>query len=316
MAAVAPGDPAVRASLGTAHSRLGFTFRTMGRPGEALMAYERARAIQEPLARDNPANTRYQEVLSWSFSNLGVIQLELGHTPEAILLHRRAISIHEAIVGHAPAPGNPRYRSDLAWCWRYLSLALAAAGELDAGQRQAERAAALHEELLRSVPDDVEFRWRWARCLDEIGRLRTLSGRPNEAAEPLEQAATAYEKLVRENPVLYAVDRARNRLYLASQRALSGRPEEAASFILRASSILEQSSPLRPELVLYDIACASSLWSVAGQDGTIAPSERETRAGRAIAALQTAVTNGHRDPEQMRRDPVLDPLRGRPTSRN
>jgi serine/threonine-protein kinase len=309
MAAAAPGDPAVRASLGTAHSRLGFTFRKMGRPGEALMAYERARAIQEPLAREHPANTRYQEVLSWSFSNLGVIQLELRHTAEAILLHRRAIGIHEGIVDRAP--GNPRYRSDLAWCWRYLSLGLAAAGDLDAALRQAEQAATLHAELLRTDRHDVEFRWRRARCLDEIGRIRTLSGRPAEAAEPLEQAATAYEELARENPVLYAVDRARNRLYLASQRALSGRPEEATGFLRRAREMLDQSSPVRPELVLYDIACASSLWSVAGQDGAIAPSEREARGERAIAALRRAVADGYRDPEQMRRDPVLDPLRPR-----
>jgi tetratricopeptide (TPR) repeat protein len=281
----------------------------MGRPGEALMAYERARAIQEPLARDNPANTHYQEVLSWSFSNLGVIQLELGSTAEAIRLHRRAIAIHEAIVGRAP--GNSRYRSDLAWCWRYLSLALAASGDLDAALQQAEQAATLHEELLRTERDDVEFRWRRARCLDEIGRLRILSKRPDEAAEPLDQAATAYEELARENPVLYAVDRARNRLYLASQRALSGRPEEAAGFIRRAGDILDQSSPVRPDLVLYDIACAYSLWSVAGQDGAITPSEREARAGRAIAALRRAVADGYRDPEQMRRDPVLDPLRPR-----
>ena len=127
----------------------------------------------------------------------------------------------------------------------------------------------------------------------------------------MEQAATAYEKLARENPVPYTVDRARNRLYLASQRALSGRPEEATGFILRASSILEQSSPLRPELDLHDIACGYSLWSVAGQDGAGAPSEREARAGRAIAALRKAVADGYRNAEQMRRDPVLDPRRPR-----
>jgi tetratricopeptide (TPR) repeat protein len=287
----------------------------MGRPSEALIAYERARAIQEPLARDNPADTRYQEVLSWTFSNLGVIQLELGHTPEAILLHRQAIAIHETIVGRAPAHGNPRYRSDLAWCWRYLSLALAADGDRNAALRQAEQAAAVHEELLRSVPDDVEFRWRWARCLDQIGRLRTLSGRPDDAAEPLEQAAAAYEKLARENPVLYAVDRARNRLYVASQHALSGRPEDPSSFVMQASAILEQSSPVRPDLVLYDMACADCLWSAAGQDGAIAAAEREARAERAIAMLRSAVMNGHLDPEKLRRDPVLDPLRQRPAFR-
>src|SRR5262249_62418082 len=78
-----------------------------------------------------------------------------------------------------------------------------------------------------------------------------------------------------------------------------------------AEAILGRSSQVRPELMLYDIACAPCLWSVAGQDGAIEASEREARAERAIAALRRAVAAGYRDPEQIRRDPVLDPLRPR-----
>jgi serine/threonine-protein kinase len=314
MAAAAPADPAVRAALGTSHSRIGFTFRTMGRPGEALLAYEQARDIQEPLARENPANLHYQEVLSWTFSNLGVIQLELGNRAEAIGLHRRAIGIHEEVVGRDPS--NTRRRSDLGWCWRYLCLAIAASGDLEAALGLAGQATALQEELVRADRGDVEFRWRLARCLDEIGRIRSLSGRAAAAAEPLERAAGLYEDLARDNPVLYAVDLARNRLYLASQRALSDRPEEAADCVRRAEEILNGFSQIRPEMILFDIACGDSLWSVAGQDGAITPSEREPRARRAVAALRQAVAAGHRNPSQIRRDPVLDPLRARPDFRD
>jgi tetratricopeptide (TPR) repeat protein/tRNA A-37 threonylcarbamoyl transferase component Bud32 len=309
MAAAAPADRGVQSSLARAHAQIGFSFRTMGRPVEALQSYEQARQIQEPLARDDPANARYQEVLSWTFSNLGVIHLELDHPVDAIRLHRRAIAIHEVLI--SCDPGNTEYRSDLGWCWRYLSLALAAAGDLSAALRLAERATALLEEVVRAERSDVEFRWRLARCLDEIGRIRSQSGRPAEAAEPLERAAEFYEDLARDNPVLYGVDLARNRMYRASQRALSGEPEEALACIRRAEDVLNRSSQVRPGRLLYDMACAHSLWSVAGQDGAIAPAEREARAQRAIAALRRAVVAGHRDLGQIRHDPVLDPLRPR-----
>ncbi len=314
MASAAPGDPEVRASLGRAHTRIGFTLRTMGRPAEALASYERARAIQEALARDDPADDRRREHLSWTYSNLGVIHVELGRPVDAIDFQRRAAAIHEALVARDPALA--RYRSDLAWCWRYLALALASSGDLVGALGLAERASALHEALVLSDRDHVEARWRLARCLDEVGRLRSALGRPDEASGPLGRAAEIYEALAREYPVLYGVDVVRNRLFLASQRNLSGRTEEALAFLRGAEEVMCRSGQTRPEMVLFDIACAHSLWSVAGQDGAIAPDEREARARRAMAALRRAVTAGHRDPGQVRRDPILDPLRPRPDFRD
>jgi serine/threonine protein kinase len=309
LAAADPTDRNAQASLGRAHAWVGFAFRTMGRPADALRSYEQARGIQEPLARDDSANPRRQEVLSWTLSQLGVIHLELGRTAESISLCRRAVAIHEGLVGRDP--GNAVRRSDFAWCWRYLCLALASSGDVDEALRLAGQAAAVHEELVRANPGDVEFRWRLARCLDAIGRIRTLSGRPAEATVPLERAAGLYEALANDYPVQYAVDVARNRLYLASQRALSDRPEEAWVCLRGAEEVLSQSPNVRPGLVFYDMACGDSLWSVAGQDGAIAPSEREARARRSVAALRRAVLHGHRDLGRIRRDPVLDPLRPR-----
>jgi tetratricopeptide (TPR) repeat protein len=309
MAAAMPADPGVRTNLGRAHARTGWAFRNMGRPAEALRSYERARAIQEPLARENPATSRYQEYLSWTYSNLGVIHLELGHPAVAIRSHHRAMAIHEPLVNRDP--GNAEYRNDLGWCWRYLCLALAASGDLGAALQFAERATALYEGLVPAHPGNVELRWRLARCLDEVGRIRTRIGRRAEAAEPLHRAAEIHEALALENPARFNVDLIRNRLYLASQRELSGRHEEALAYIRAVEQVLDQSLQALPRMVLYDIACAHGLWSVAGQDGAIASAEREPRARRAIAALRRAVTEGHGDLDQIRRDPVMDPLRPR-----
>jgi serine/threonine-protein kinase len=309
MAAATPDDPETQFALARCHTRIGFTLRTMGRTAEALQSYGQARAIQEPLARDHPGVARYREVLSWTLSNLGVSEQDLGRTAEAIHLHRQALEIHEGLV--RGQPGNSQYRNDLGWCWRNLAQALASAGDLGAALRSGEQAVALHEELVRDDRRNVEFRWRLARSLDVMGRIGSLLGRAADAAEALERAAAIHEALTRDNPSFYGVDVVRNRLYAAGQRLAAGRPEEARACLARAQDELKRSHQVRAEMLLQDLACSHVLWSGAGREGAIGSAEREARTRRAIAVLRHAVMAGHADLMQVRRDPVLDPLRRR-----
>jgi serine/threonine-protein kinase len=307
IAAAAPADAEARSALARCHTRIGFTFRTMARPAEALRAYEQAREIQDSLVRDHPETARYREFLSWTLSQLGVIELEFGRPAEAIGLHRQAIAIHEALVGRDPDVAV--YRNDLGYCWRCLSQALAASGDREAALRMAAQAVALYDELVRADRGCVEYRWRLARCLDEVGRICTLSGRPAEAAQPLERALELHEALARDDPVFYDVDVIRNRLYAAYQRLRSGRPEDAAACMRKVEDVLSRTPQVRPALLLQDLACSHILWSAAGREGAIGSAEREARIQRAIAVLRRVVVTGHVDLEQVRLDPVLDPLR-------
>ncbi len=305
----APADPNVRASLGKAHFRIGFSLRTMGRPAAALSSFEHALAIQHPLARDNPKIARYQEHMSWTLSNIGVMHVELGRPADAIDPHRQAIAIHEDLVSRFP--GENQYRNDLGWCWRYLSLALAAAGDRNSALRLAEQAAALYEELVSAGQGDPEIRWRLGRCLDEVGRMRTESRQPVDATKPQERAVELYEDLASDNPAFYGVDLARNRLYAALQRRKTCRPNEAMECIRKVNDVLSRSFQVPPEIVLHDLACSYILWSAAGREGAIEPAEREARTQRAIAALRQVILSGRGDLAQVHSDPVLDPLRAR-----
>jgi tetratricopeptide (TPR) repeat protein len=307
--AARPGDPGNRDLLGRAQAQVGFTLRSMGRPSEALRAYEKARKIQEPLAREHAEDTRFQEVLSWTLSNLGVIEVELGHPARAVGLHRQAVAAHEALVRHDP--GSAQLRSELAWCWRYQCLAAASAGDLSEASRLMGRATALLEEIERAGTGNIESRWRLARCLDDTGKILGMSGRPGEAASSLSRATTLYEGLTLADPVQFSIDLARNQIYLASILTLSGRGGEAGPYLQRADDVLRRSSGAGTEAAFFDIACAYCLWSVAGQDGAIDPSEREARAGRAVDALRRAAAVGHYDAWRLGRDPAVDPLRRR-----
>jgi hypothetical protein len=64
-------------------------------------------------------------------------------------------------------------------------------------------------------------------------------------------------------------------------------------------------------MLLHDLACSHILWSAAGREGAIGPVEREARTQRAIAALRRTLLAGAGDLDQVRGDPVLDPLRPR-----
>jgi tetratricopeptide (TPR) repeat protein/tRNA A-37 threonylcarbamoyl transferase component Bud32 len=307
VAVASPADPGVRASLGKAHFRIGFSLRTMGRPAAALSSFERALGIQELLARDNPNDARYQEYQSWTLSNIGMMHVELGRPADAIDPQRHAITIHEGLVRRFP--DETRYRNDLGWAWRYLSLALAAVGDLNAALLLFERAAALYEELVKVDRSDPEIRWRLSRCLDEVSRIRAESGRPIDAAESLERAVEFYKELARDNPVLYGVDLARNRLYAALQRTMMGRPEEAEACIRDVKDVLNRSSQAPLEIVLHDLACSYILWSVAGREGAFGTAEREARTQRALTTLRRVISAGQGDPLRVRINPVLAPLR-------
>lgn len=56
----------------------------------------------------------------------------------------------------------------------------------------------------------------------------------------------------------------------------------------------------------------ATLSALAGREGSGVPADEATpQADRAMAALQRAVAMGYRDSAEFRREPALDPLRGR-----
>jgi serine/threonine protein kinase len=308
MMSQAPGDAEVRAELAHCHAQIGFTLRTTHRPAEALRAYEEARQIQEDLVRDQPANAHYHELLSWTYSNIGAIELDLDRPEAAIRLHRRAIELHERLV--AGDPRNLRYQSDLAWCWHYLSDALAALHQTAPALELAEQAVSLHQRILDSQPNDIEFRWRLARCLDEAARLHFLFDQPADTMRSLERAHMIHKDLARARASLYGGDLIRNRLYAACQHANSGREGEATEALLQAEQLISQSSVVRPSS-LFELACTYSFMSRESIGDALSLSDRESYRNRAVLELRQAVAAGYNNLARLRRDPALDPLRGR-----
>jgi serine/threonine-protein kinase len=311
MASAAPADRELRAKRSQCLEWIGGILNLTGRPAEALRSFEQAQEILEPLAHDDPTNLRRQDELSWLLANIAVSQARLGRRDEALRLHERVKGIREAMIERDP--GNLRYRGDLAWCWREIGLSREAAGDRAAALRPAERAVAILRDVVRADPGPVDHRRRLGACLSIVGRLHLRSGRPAQAAEPLEQASEYFEALARDDPSQFRDDLAQCLLYVASQRMGTDRPGEALTNIRRAEGLLEHPPPVSP-WILYNLACAYSLWSAAASGGAApapADAEREACAARGMAALRRAVAAGFDNVTHMGRDPDLDPLRSR-----
>ena len=239
-----------------------------------------------------------------------MIHLELGRPGDAIRFHRRAIAIHEDLV--ARDPGNAHHRSDLAWAWRYLGLAMAASGDLDDGPSGWSSGPwSLYEQLVAEDLADPETRWRLARCLDEVGRIRVRTGRPPRPPGRWSGRPGSSRPWTATTPCSTASTSSAISSTWPPSDDLLGRPEEAEECICKAESVLRRPSKISPELLLFDMACGYGLWSVAGLDGAIAASEREPRARRAVSALRRAAESRPGGVELLRRDPILDPLRSR-----
>jgi tetratricopeptide (TPR) repeat protein len=189
-------------------------------------------------------------------------------------------------------------------------MALVAIGDTASGQRLAEEAAAVHEELVAGDRGNAEFRWRLARCLDEVGRIRSRSDRPADGAGPLARSAALYESVARDDPVQYRLDLARNQLNIAYCSAMMGRRDQALTSLRRAEDLLTRANVVWPVL-FFDLACAHSLCSAAGCRTGDAQSGLELHADRAFDALRRATAAGFKDLDAIRRDRALDSLRTR-----
>ena len=88
------------------------TKTTVGRKAETDAEYRAALAIQQKLAADNPAVTRFQSRLASSHQKIGWLLSETGKTAEAMESFRRALEIGQKLADDNPAV--PGYRNGLA----------------------------------------------------------------------------------------------------------------------------------------------------------------------------------------------------------
>ena len=149
------------------------------RPSQALAAYERAMAVREKLAHENPRVGLYQNELARVLNLLGSLHQVLDQPAEARKSHAKAVSIREKLVAENPA--TP-LQVDLAWSYSQFADFEIASGRVDEASRLYQQALALATKLTAANPPNPQALYIVSSSEGGIGRVHAEQGRPAEAS--------------------------------------------------------------------------------------------------------------------------------------
>jgi serine/threonine-protein kinase len=146
-------DPSVRAEVAGAHERVGDIELELGHPRDALVAYDQALALIEPLVRQRPsdpvlATTR----IRIEAGRLQALKVGSWH-PEVLIAYERVKGVGEALL--ASGGGTEDLPEILARANRDAAVVFQLMGRLDSAVRAALRAHELAERATRGRPGDL-----------------------------------------------------------------------------------------------------------------------------------------------------------------
>jgi serine/threonine-protein kinase len=308
LAAGSPGDSGVRLALVRGVVNMALACKAAGRSAEAAAACRRAAACYETLTEGHADAPRDPHTLAQIYCNLGAMRVELGQSASAVAPFRRAVELSEAVASQRPEEVDDRLV--LSTVLQNLGEVLGRAGRRDEAEPHYRRALALLERITAECPGGSGYRCEQARCETGLGALLIEAGRAAaaepmlvRAAEDLEGLLGADPRVVESRENLSEALAALGRLYRQTDR-----PAQAVRAYRRAREVLEAAPRLIPD-GWYRLAGARAQCAALTDGGR--SSVRQVALDEAMDALRRAVAAGFRDPDRLRRDIDLDPLRSR-----
>src|SRR5262249_1674298 len=153
---------------------IGVVLRAVGKPVDAMAAFERARATLERLTEAHPAVTQLQSYLAASHESIGILLARSGQTPRALAAYAKALAIRQGL-----AEANPSvlvHEREVAYCRLDLGWLLYMSGRLAEAQAAFERALPIYERMVGvsgTAPNDQAS---LANLWVNIGLVRTDTG--------------------------------------------------------------------------------------------------------------------------------------------
>ena len=260
-----------------------------------LPSYQRAQAIRERLARDNPAVARFQNDLAIAHAGLADLSYKTGHLAEALQSNRRALAIWEGIAGNNPA--GTQFPSERASVHYNLGCLLCDLGRQAEAAGSYRRALVILEALARQNPSIHLYQSHLADTLRNIAEIETAQGRWQDAREGLEQAIEHQRLALAAMPNDPSYERSlrSHLLTLASVFQALCQPLE----VIRVSRELAEQVRADPT-EFYNVACVLAL-CVPSARGM----ERQALTALAVQALRKAVAAGWNDAQHTSSDSDL-----------
>jgi len=253
--------------------------------------------------------TRYE--LAGTFNNIANLQTPEGRREEALLSHRRALKIREALVDADPRV--VRYQSSMAGSYNAIAILQTSLGRPEDALQTFRQFRDQMQALLAADPMDTDARLWLSSAWHNSGSVLVRLGRPAEAVSAYRQA------IEHKNRVLAERTKTKSRLHslgnhyiglTEAERAL-GQHARAAATLLEQRQIWENDAD-----GLYSLACGLAQCVPPAANGLAgSPQERQAECQRyvdlALEALRQAVAAGYRDAAHIWRDAELAPLRSR-----
>jgi serine/threonine-protein kinase len=311
LAAEFPAVPEYRRELAATQNNLGVLLANTGRPKEAGEACLNALDIRKQLAADFPGVPRYRQELARSHNNLGLLLAATGRPREAESPYRAALALQKALAAEYPAV--PQYRLELARTHGNLGALLKDMGRLKEAEASLREALDLYKPLAADFPGVPGYKAELANILEGLAELARGRKDYPAARRLLGDAEPYLHKALEANP--------RDPFYRGVLREC--RRELAATLLDLGEHAGAAAAAADLARVAYEPAGdaykASAFLSrcvpLAEKDTKLPEAKRKELAksygDRALEALRQAVAKGYKDAAQMKKDPALDPLRGR-----
>jgi eukaryotic-like serine/threonine-protein kinase len=297
-------------ALAKTYRASGYMLHRRALPERAEDRYQQALNILNSLVQDRPV-AEHQALLASTLMHLGLVYSTKGWFDKTEKVLKEAQRLHERLVQGNPDALLPEHWQLLGRSHAILGMGYRGQSQIEKAEASQQKAIEIFAELAKEHPDVLEYTYDVGRCYSELGLTANYAGRPDEAIARFEKSMAILEDVLRKG-----YGSARNTLLnvqidRGTARACRGDHGQATA----EAEIFAQKQGLHSGH-LYDLACTFSQASAAAErDSKLSLAERsrlkERYANRAMEFLQRAVAEGWQNPQALRKDPDMKPLRAR-----
>jgi serine/threonine protein kinase len=287
-----PADSKTRRGLVKSYRDVGKTAVEMGARREGLRAFERGRAIVEPMRRADPRSPDFRRDLAFFLEKIGMLQVYTsGQEAEGFENLEQALQLNKELA--AQFRDNSEFRSAEAATAGQIGFERARTGRLSEGLPSLGRGRDILETLAAAYPENTDYRKQLALNLGELGNFQAYAGRLDQALASERQAAALFQELADDEPGQPMHRRQLGQIGVYIGRILSdaGRPAEGLPHAERSLAIAERAAADRPAVASYERAvaeCYDVLGAAQARLGRRAEAMRSLDRARAILARLNA----------------------------
>jgi serine/threonine protein kinase/tetratricopeptide (TPR) repeat protein len=281
------------------------------KPQEAEDAYNQALANWQRLENEFPGKPAYQKGSAEMFNDLAILLQANRRLPEAEEAHGRSLAKWKNLADKSPR--WPAYQQGLASGYTNLGNLLSVTSRRPEGEKLYCQALVVFKQLVHDYPLATRYRNDLAAGLCNIAIALRARKEFAEARRLLDEALPHHQAALKAHPrhPNYRRCYRNNRALLA--RTLVALKQHATAAEAAGQLLDTAVDPARD--AYYATCCLSLCVSLAERDEHLGEPERRQRAlaygDRAVAALRHAIQNGLKNAAQLKKDPDLNPLRGR-----